>query len=87
VAVLCAVFARGPLGGGALAALVNSACRRHTAPAALHLGHNAALPQTGRPLPERFRESPLNLIYRDLGDAETPAPAIARWEALDFDAF
>lgn len=87
VAVLCAVLAPEPLGNGSFAALVNAACRRHRAPVALHIGINAALPRAGRPLPERFRESPLNLIHRDLVRPDAPSPEIARWEALDFDAF
>ncbi len=87
IAVLCGVLAPAPLDRAGLTALVTAACRSHRAPVAVHLGHNLHLPAgAGRPLPERFREAPLNLIHRDLDGTARP-PAIARWEALDFDAF
>jgi GNAT superfamily N-acetyltransferase len=87
VAVISGAFAPAPLERAALDRLVASACRRHRAPVALHLGHNALLPAAGWPLPERLRESPLNLIRRDFIHPDEPAPPVARWEALDFDAF
>lgn len=86
-AVLCAVFAPRPLSRRGLLALAASACRQHRAPAAIRIGINANLPALGLPLPKPLRESPLNLIYRDLDDVERQPPPIARWEVLDFDAF
>jgi hypothetical protein len=37
-------------------------------------------------LPERLRESPLNLIHRSLQQQPPPA-SIVRFEFLDFDAY
>jgi len=86
VAVLLAVFAAAELPSPVARALVRAACLAHRAPLALHAGVNARLRLRGLPLPERLRPSPLNFIYRDLV-AGTPAPSIARWEFLDFDAY
>ncbi|HEY4095218.1 MAG TPA: GNAT family N-acetyltransferase [Baekduia sp.] len=86
VAVLLAVFAAADVPSPVTRALVRAACVAHRAPVALHAGVNARLSLRGVPLPERLRPSPLNFIYRDLV-AGGAAPAIARWEFLDFDAY
>lgn len=86
VAVLLAVFAAADVPPATVRALVRAACLAHRAPVALHAGVNAHLALRGVPLPERLRPSPLNFIYRDLV-AATPAPRLARWEFLDFDAY
>jgi GNAT superfamily N-acetyltransferase len=86
VAILAAVFAAAPLDAADTRALVRAACRFHRAPVALHVGLNERVPLRGLPLPERLRESPLNLIYRDLRGAARTAP-VTRFELLDFDAY
>jgi GNAT superfamily N-acetyltransferase len=86
VAVLLAVFAAADVTPAAARAIVRAACLAHRAPLALHVGVNDRLTLRGVPLPERLRPSPLNFIYRDLA-AGGPAPAIAHWELLDFDAY
>jgi GNAT superfamily N-acetyltransferase len=86
-AVLCAVFSPQPLSRLGFARLAASACRHHRAAAAIRLGINRHLPAAGIPLPRRLKDSPLNLIYRDLDDQSREPPRVARWEALDFDAF
>ncbi len=86
VAVLLAIFAAAPLDDAAARAVVRAACRFHRAPLALHVGINANVAFRGLPLPERLRESPLNLIYRDLtGVARTDE--VRRLEFVDFDAY
>lgn len=86
VAVLLAIFAAAPLGMGAARAVVRAACRFHRAPLALHVGINDDVSFHGLPLPERLRESPLNLIYRDLGGAARDGD-VRRFEFIDFDAY
>lgn len=86
VAVILAVLSQRKLGTAESAALVRRACRVHRAPVALHAGFNDHLALPALPLPDRFRPSPLNLIFRWL-DRETPAPAFTRFEFLDFDAY
>ena len=60
-------------------------------------GHYALVPITltrdgvdldlrGVALPERLRESPLNLVHCSLSE-KAPAPSIMRFEFLDFDAY
>lgn len=86
VAVLLAIFASDPLDGAAARAAVRAACRFHRAPLALHVGVNANVGFRGVPLPDRLRESPLNLIYRDLSGARRSGE-FQRLEFLDFDAY
>jgi hypothetical protein len=86
VAVLLKVFAAAPLDGRARRALVRAACRFHRAPIALHVGVNDRVAFRGVPLPERLRDSPLNLIHRRLDDGPAHAQ-FARFEMLDFDAY
>jgi len=86
VAVLLKVFAASGLSAGARRALVRAACRFHRAPVALHVGLNDLVDFRGVALPERLRESPLNLIYRSLQAQKRPA-SIVRFEFLDFDAY
>lgn len=86
VAVLLAIFAAAPLDGAAARAVVRAACRFHRAPLALHVGFNANVAFRGVPLPERLRESPLNLIYRDLTGAARVGE-VRRFEFVDFDAY
>jgi GNAT superfamily N-acetyltransferase len=86
VAILAGVLADGPLAAGEARALVAAACRAHRAPLAIHAGINRDLPLRGVPLPARLKPSPLNLIHRDL-TGSGPAPDVARWEFLDFDAY
>ncbi len=86
VAILLAVFAAAPLAAADRHALVRAACRFHRAPLALHVGVNEHVPFRGIPLPERLRESPLNLIYRDLRGDGRRGPVV-RFELLDFDAY
>lgn len=87
IAVICAVFASRPLPRRSLLGLASVVCRHQRAPVAVRVGVNELLPRVGFPLPDRLRESPLNLIHRDLSQPGRPAPPIARWEAIDFDAF
>jgi hypothetical protein len=83
---LLKVFATGVLSASRRRAVVRAACRFHRAPVALHVGLNQHVSLSGLPLPKRLRESPLNLIFRDLD--ETPRPAsIVNFEFLDFDAY
>jgi hypothetical protein len=88
VAILLKVFAASSLAPGRLRALVRAACRSHRAPVVLHVGLNDLARFRGVPLPERLRESPLNLIYRGLessrGSSQTK---VVRFEFLDFDAY
>jgi GNAT superfamily N-acetyltransferase len=86
VAVLTAVFAASSLDAVGTRALVRAACRFHRAPAALHVGLNDRLALQGIALPRRLRESPLNLIYRDLRGIARSSD-VARFELLDFDAY
>jgi hypothetical protein len=86
VAVWLKVFASAPVSTRARRALVRAACRFHRAPLALHVGLNDLLDFSGVALPQRLRESPLNLIYRSLGEHKRPA-SIVRFEFLDFDAY
>jgi hypothetical protein len=86
VAVLLKVFAASRVAAGRRRALVRAACRVHRAPIALHVGLNDLVDFRGVALPERLRESPLNLIYRSL-QAPPPAASIVRFEFLDFDAY
>jgi GNAT superfamily N-acetyltransferase len=86
VAILLKVFASSRLPARARRALVAAACRFHRAPLALHVGLNELVDFHGIPLPERLRESPLNLIYRSLEDEARSTP-IVRFEFLDFDAY
>jgi Acetyltransferase (GNAT) domain len=86
VAILLKVFAASRLSAARQRALVRAACRFHRAPIALHVGLNELLDVRGIALPERLRESPLNLIYRRLL-AQAPAPSVVRFEFLDFDAY
>lgn len=86
VAILLKVFAESRVSAGTRRALVRAACRFHRAPIALHVGLNDLVDLRGVALPERLRESPLNLIYRSL-QAQPPAASIVRFEFLDFDAY
>lgn len=86
VAVLLGIFAAAPLDGAAARSVVRAACRFHRAPLALHVGVNANVGFRGVPLPGRLRESPLNLIYRDLSGAPRSSE-FRRMEFLDFDAY
>ena len=86
VAILLKVFASSPLNRPLRRALVRAACRFHRAPLALHVGLNDLVEFRGIPLPERLRDSPLNLIYRSL-EGDTKSPSIVRFEFLDFDAY
>jgi Acetyltransferase (GNAT) domain len=86
VAILLKVFAASRVSPGRRRALVRAACRFHRAPIALHVGLNELVDFRGVALPERLRESPLNLIYRSLR-TQAPVPSIVRFEFLDFDAY
>lgn len=86
VAILLKVFAGVPVSARAQRALIRAACRFHGAPLALHVGLNDLLDFSGMALPQRLRESPLNLIYRSLGEQEHPV-SIVRFEFLDFDVY
>lgn len=86
VAILLKVFAPHHLSGRRLRALVRAVCRFHRAPFGLHVGINNSAAFSGPALPRRFRESPLNLIYRSLEEERRP-PSIVRFEFLDFDAY
>lgn len=86
VAILLKVFASAPVSASARRALIRAACRFHGAPLALHVGLNDLLDFPGVALPQRLRESPLNLIYRSLGEHGRPA-SIVSFEFLDFDAY
>jgi hypothetical protein len=86
VAILLKVFAGTRLSAKTQRALVRAACRFHRAPIALHVGISDVFDLRGVALPERLRESPLNLITRGL-QAERPTPSIVRFEFLDFDAY
>ena len=86
VAVLLKVFAPAGLSVADARALVRASCRFHRAPLALHVGINDRVRFGGVPLPRRFRESPLNLIYRRL-DGGVRHSDIANFEFLDFDAY
>ncbi len=86
VAVLLKVFAAAPLQAAEQRALVRAACRLHRAPLALHVGRNRHVAFRGVRLPERLRDSPLNLIYRSLEQPPRPG-SIVDFEFLDFDAY
>lgn len=83
VGVLLGVLAPGPVDG---ARLIRSACRFHRAPLALHVGISDVVNFKSVQLPQRMRESPLNLIDRRL-DAGPDRSPFARFEFLDFDAY
>ncbi len=76
----------GPLG---VQACVRAACRHHRAPAVVHAGVTGAVLPAGIKVPERFRPSPLNLIFRWLGDRSDASPParFADFQFLDFDAY
>lgn len=86
VAILLKVFATSRLSAARRRALVRAACRFHRAPIALHVGLNDLADFRGIALPERLRESPLNLIHCGL-QPQPPPPSIVRFEFLDFDAY
>jgi hypothetical protein len=86
VAVLLKVFAASRVFSDTRRALVRAACGFHRAPIALHVGVNDLVDFRGIALPERLRESPLNLIHRSLRARSSPA-SIVRFEFLDFDAY
>jgi GNAT superfamily N-acetyltransferase len=86
VAMLLKVFAPTGVSAAGARALVRAACRFHRAPLALYVGINERAGLRGAKLPQRFRESPLNLIYRRL-DGARPSPSFASFEFLDFDAY
>ena len=86
VAVLLKVFAASRVPDGEARALVRAACRFHRAPLALHVGLNDLVRFRGLALPQRLRESPLNLIHRSLAPQHSQA-SVVRWEFLDFDAY
>ncbi len=86
VAILLKVFAPSRVSAGTPRALVRAACRFHRAPITLHVGLNDLVDFRGMALPERLRESPLNLIYRSL-QAQPPPASLIRFELLDFDAY
>ncbi len=86
VAILLKVFTAGPMSKRAQRALVRAVCYFHRAPLALHVGLNDLVDFSGLTLPQRFRESPLNLIYRSLSEQNRPA-SVVRFEFLDFDAY
>lgn len=86
VAILLKVFAASALSNRLQRALVRAICRFHRAPIALHVGLNDLVDFRSITLPERLRESPLNLIYRSLETAPRPA-SVVRFEFLDFDAY
>jgi hypothetical protein len=69
--------------------LLSAACRSHRSRLYLHAGFNSRAPVSGIPAPRRFLPSPLNLIYRPLGEASVPAASfnLANFEFLDFDAY
>lgn len=86
IAVVLKVFGSQRLTASGGRALMRAVCRFHRTPVALHAGVNDLVAFPGITLPKRLRQSPLNLIYRSL-DEESRAPAIARFEFLDFDAY
>jgi hypothetical protein len=86
VAVLLKLFAAETLSGAARQALVRAVCGFHRAPLALHVGLNRRVSFSGVPLPQRLRDSPLNLIYRSLEQPARPG-SIVDFEFLDFDAY
>ncbi len=86
VGIVLKVFAAQPLDARARRSLVRSVCAFHRAPLALHVGRNHRAEFRGVPLPERLRESPLNLIYRSLEEPPRPG-ALIDFEFLDFDAY
>ena len=86
VAVLLAVFAAAEVAPSATRALIRAVCLAHRSPMMVHVGVNERLGLRGVALPQRLRPSPLNFIYRDLIGGG-PAPRLARWEFLDFDAY
>ena len=86
VAVILKIFSSVPPPRSALHALVRAACSAHRAPLALHVGRGGLAQPRGLPLPGRLRDSPLNLIYRDLRGGDAPLPSL-QFELLDFDAY
>jgi hypothetical protein len=73
----CAAIERTVRAGAALGARLWIGRSRRIRPAAASME-----------LPERFRRSPLNLIYRSLNNpAATPDAATVEFQAIDFDAF
>jgi len=86
VAILLKVLAASPVSDRARRALVRAVCHFHRAPIALHVGLNDLVDFRGMALPERLRESPLNLIYRSLETVPRLA-SIVCFEFLDFDAY
>jgi hypothetical protein len=86
--VLLKLLPVGTVTPGALRQLVGAACRARRAAAAIHVGTVAGAAPRGLPLPVRFRPSPLNMIFRWIGDdADRPAPTMGAYEFLDFDAY
>lgn len=61
--------------------LISHACRSHRWPIYLYVGFNSRVAAPGRPIPARFRPSPMQLYVNDrLLDAN-----LSRFEAIDFD--
>ena len=87
VAVILKLLPAGGVGRSAARALIGAACRHHRAVAAVHAGIVHPDTPRGIPLPERFKPSPLNLIYRTLGTDGGASPRFASLEFLDFDAY
>jgi hypothetical protein len=86
VAVLLKLFAVETLSAALRHALVRAVCGFHRAPLALHVGLNRHVSFGAIPLPERLRDSPLNLIYRSL-EQPTRLGSVVDFEFLDFDAY
>jgi GNAT superfamily N-acetyltransferase len=86
VPVILKIFYADAPSRDALRALVRSVCAAHRAPFALHIGTGLQSQPSGLPLPGFLRDSPLNLIYRDLREDGSPPPRL-RFELLDFDAY
>ncbi len=71
-----------------IGALFAAACRHHRAVAAVHAGVVSVDVPAGIPLPERFKPSPLNVIFRRLPEpGDRPRGRFAALEFLDFDAY
>ncbi len=89
-AVLCKVFPRPgatlPVHAGRYVA---AACRAQRAPVCVYGGWNAHVRVRGIAVPERFRPSPLVVVFKSFDEERAPTPdfRIDTWEFLDGDVY
>ncbi|MEM6415333.1 MAG: hypothetical protein AAF720_11840 [Pseudomonadota bacterium] len=86
-AVILGIFGRGT--AITVARMISAACAQLGCYLYLYAGWNTTCPTSGIKLPERLKPSPLNLLWRTIGDQPT-VPDLGRtrrFEFIEFDAY